>query len=110
RATLSFRFPPPSAKVGLEPARLRNVNLIIWTYVSRAGGPARLRNLDLRAKCTLVAQAGPHVLRHTPLKRACLPISPLRQIFCAQDWTRTSTPVKALPPQSSVSTNFTTWA
>ena len=28
----------------------------------------------------------------------------------AQDWTRTSTPVKALPPQSSVSTNFTTWA
>ena len=29
---------------------------------------------------------------------------------CAQDWTRTSTPVKALPPQSSVSTNFTTWA
>ena len=30
--------------------------------------------------------------------------------FCAQDWIRTSTPVKALPPQSSVSTNFTTWA
>ena len=30
--------------------------------------------------------------------------------FSAQDWTRTSTPVKALPPQSSVSTNFTTWA
>ncbi len=28
----------------------------------------------------------------------------------AQDWTRTSTPVKALPPQSSMSTNFTTWA
>jgi hypothetical protein len=70
--------------------------------------------------------SNPHSLRHTPLKRACLPISPLRQVsvriqgapvrldwsfvFGAQDWTRTSTPVKALPPQSSVSTNFTTWA
>lgn len=28
----------------------------------------------------------------------------------AQDWIRTSTPFRALPPQSSVSTNFTTWA
>ena len=33
-----------------------------------------------------------------------------RERLCAQDWIRTSTPVKALPPQSSVSTNFTTWA
>jgi hypothetical protein len=30
--------------------------------------------------------------------------------LCAQDRIRTCTPVKALPPQSSVSTNFTTWA
>ena len=29
---------------------------------------------------------------------------------CAQDRTRTCTPVRALPPQSSMSTNFTTWA
>lgn len=29
---------------------------------------------------------------------------------CAQDWIRTSTPVKAPPPQDGVSTNFTTWA
>lgn len=28
----------------------------------------------------------------------------------AQDWTRTSMLLKALPPQGSVSTNFTTWA
>jgi hypothetical protein len=62
--------------------------------------------------------SNPHVLRHTPLKRACLPIPPLRHFspwteiyyFCAQDWTRTSTPAKALPPQSSASTNFATWA
>ncbi len=30
--------------------------------------------------------------------------------FCAQDWIRTSTPFRALPPQSSASTNFATWA
>ncbi len=30
--------------------------------------------------------------------------------FGAQDWTRTSTAFRPLPPQSSVSTNFTTWA
>ena len=30
--------------------------------------------------------------------------------FGAQDWTRTSTGILPLPPQSSVSTNFTTWA
>ena len=29
---------------------------------------------------------------------------------CAQDWIRTSTPLPALPPQSSMSTNFITWA
>jgi hypothetical protein len=29
---------------------------------------------------------------------------------CAQDWIRTSTPLRALPPQSSASTNFATWA
>lgn len=29
---------------------------------------------------------------------------------CAQNETRTHTPEPALPPQSSVSTNFTTWA
>ncbi len=30
--------------------------------------------------------------------------------FCAQNKTRTCTPKPALPPQSSVSTNFTIWA
>ena len=30
--------------------------------------------------------------------------------FCAQDWTRTSTPLRAPAPQAGVSTNFTTWA
>ncbi len=72
--------------------------------------------------------SNPHVLRHTPLKRACLPIPPLRQLnskiqipdfkfetwnlklTSAQNWTRTSTPFRALPPQSSASTNFATWA
>jgi hypothetical protein len=28
----------------------------------------------------------------------------------AQDWTRTSTPLRAPAPQAGVSTNFTTWA
>jgi hypothetical protein len=32
------------------------------------------------------------------------------QLFGALDWTRTSTPIKALPPQDSVSTNSTTRA
>ncbi len=30
--------------------------------------------------------------------------------FCAHDWSRTSTSVRTLPPQGSVSTNSTTWA
>lgn len=30
--------------------------------------------------------------------------------FGAQDWIRTSTPVKALRPEHSASTNFATWA
>ena len=30
--------------------------------------------------------------------------------LCAQDWIRTSTPMKAPPPQSGLSTNFNTWA
>lgn len=30
--------------------------------------------------------------------------------FCAQDWTRTSTSLRTLRPEHSVSTNFTTWA
>jgi hypothetical protein len=29
---------------------------------------------------------------------------------CAQDWIRTSTPLRAPPPQSGLSTNFNTWA
>jgi hypothetical protein len=29
---------------------------------------------------------------------------------CAQDWIRTSTPFRAPPPQSGLSTNFNTWA
>ena len=33
-----------------------------------------------------------------------------RQGICAQDWIRTSTPVKALRPEHSASTNFATWA
>jgi hypothetical protein len=32
------------------------------------------------------------------------------KINCAQNWIRTSTPFRALPPQSSASTNFATWA
>ncbi len=31
-------------------------------------------------------------------------------MLCAQDKTRTCTALRPLPPQSSVSTNFTTWA
>ena len=31
-------------------------------------------------------------------------------VFGAQDKTRTCTSLRSLPPQSSVSTNFTTWA
>ena len=31
-------------------------------------------------------------------------------VWCAQDWTRTSMPFRAPPPQDGVSTNFTTWA
>jgi hypothetical protein len=30
--------------------------------------------------------------------------------FCAQDWIRTSTPLQALRPEHSASTNFATWA
>src|SRR4026208_733900 len=30
--------------------------------------------------------------------------------FGAQDWTRTSTPLRALRPEHSASTNFATWA
>ncbi len=30
--------------------------------------------------------------------------------FCAHDWSRTSTSLRTLPPQGSVSTNSTTWA
>gem|GEM_PF-1766687 len=30
--------------------------------------------------------------------------------ICTQDRIRTCTPFRALPPQSSMSTNFTTWA
>jgi len=30
--------------------------------------------------------------------------------YRAQDWIRTSTPMKAPPPQSGLSTNFNTWA
>ena len=31
-------------------------------------------------------------------------------LFCAQERTRTSKPLRALPPQGSTSTNFATWA
>ena len=63
-----------------------------------------------------------HLLQLTPLKRACLPISPLRQEnpsvseregFGVKFVPRTGLEpahLAALPPQSSVSTNFTTWA
>ena len=37
------------------------------------------------------------------------PITPIHHL-CAQDWTRTSTPLRAPAPQAGVSTNFTTWA
>ena len=30
--------------------------------------------------------------------------------MCAQDWTRTSMPFRAPPPQGGASTNFATWA
>ena len=30
--------------------------------------------------------------------------------FCAQDWIRTSTSFRTLPPEDSASTNFATWA
>jgi hypothetical protein len=30
--------------------------------------------------------------------------------MCAQDWIRTSTPLRALRPEHSASTNFATWA
>ncbi len=33
-----------------------------------------------------------------------------RQDICAQDWIRTSTPLRAPPPQSGLSTSFNTWA
>jgi hypothetical protein len=32
------------------------------------------------------------------------------QDVCAQDWTRTSMPFRAPPPQGGASTNFATWA
>ncbi|MCD6062658.1 MAG: hypothetical protein K0R82_569 [Flavipsychrobacter sp.] len=32
------------------------------------------------------------------------------QFFGAQDWSRTSTPLRALRPEHSASTNFATWA
>ena len=32
------------------------------------------------------------------------------RVICAHDWSRTSTPLRAQPPQGCVSTNFTTWA
>ncbi len=32
------------------------------------------------------------------------------EVFCAQDWIRTSTPLRALRPEHSASTNFATWA
>ncbi len=35
---------------------------------------------------------------------------PLSRRLCAQDWIRTSTPFRAPPPQSGLSTNFNTWA
>ena len=34
----------------------------------------------------------------------------LRRGLCAQDWIRTSTPLRALRPEHSASTNFATWA
>lgn len=40
--------------------------------------------------------------------KACNPFG--YKPFCALDWIRTSTPVKELPPQDSVSTNSTTRA
>ncbi len=34
----------------------------------------------------------------------------LSKRLCAHDWSRTSTSLRTLPPQGSVSTNSTTWA
>ena len=70
-----------------------------------------------------------HSFRNTHLKRARLPIpppghlvefpllelggkkkQPTLLLFCAQDKTWTCTALRRLPPQSSVSTNSTTWA
>jgi hypothetical protein len=31
-------------------------------------------------------------------------------VFCAQNWIRTSTPLRALRPEHSASTNFAIWA
>ena len=47
---------------------------------------------------------------HYHLKVACIPISPPGRLKCARNRTRTYTAVKPLVPETSVYTNFTTWA
>ena len=52
------------------------------------------------------------LLQRQNLNLVSLPISPPGHStlhFCDHDWIRTSTPFPALPPQSSLSTNFNTW-
>ncbi len=43
-------------------------------------------------------------------KRKSLQVNDLQAFFSAQDWIRTSTPLRALRPEHSASTNFATWA
>lgn len=59
----------------------------------------------------------PRSCEHMHLKHACIPISAHPRIlhsiltyYCAQEETRTPTLLRALTPEASVYTNFTTWA
>jgi hypothetical protein len=46
--------------------------------------------------------------QRTPTKKPFGLVDP-KGFVCDHDWSRTSTPVRALPPQSSASTNSATW-
>ena len=77
-----------------------------YPHTSSRGLPKRLptpKSCSVVLACSLRRMHSPRLQTKTPFRQR-------RKGACAQNWIRTSTPVKALRPEHSASTNFAIWA
>jgi hypothetical protein len=93
------------------PSRFRGKGICAQDWISYADP----KNGLTQSLCTACGSTGHFYLfafasKLAPLSNKKCPSRFRGKGICAQDWIRTSTPFRAPPPQSGVSTNFTTWA